>query len=104
MKTPDEIKLGLEKCIGIASCDSCDYQDKAVRFPFCAQYLMIDAKQYIRQLEAERDALIDALRKTDHDCDYCKHRMLEDTDDVPCVCHDCIRNCNWEWRGLATGE
>lgn len=118
MKTPDEIKKGLEKCIGIASCNSCDYQDKAVRFPFCAQHLMTDAKAYIQQLEAERDALIDALKTVDVDCEYCKHRGQHDkecemasfecgncTAIQECCCCGCTNaNNHWEWLGPESGE
>ncbi len=52
----------------------------------------------VNQLKRERDAAIEALRKTDVDCNHCKHECFED--DVPNICHDCIKNCNWEWRGV----
>ena len=99
MKTPEEIKKGLECCTApMLAHDSCPY--KADRNPFeviCKDRVMDDALAYIRQLEAklvnqateysqalkitteQRDAAIadlkDALDRGDAAsfCEYCRH-------------------------------
>ena len=53
MKTPDEIKHGL-KCCAYATCNGCPYAEDG-----CATNReMIDALEYIQQLEKEHDALL----------------------------------------------
>ena len=56
MKTPDEIKKGLEYCAGLAcNCDICPYQgcNVAGRHPACDIEMGADALAYIQQLEAQ---------------------------------------------------
>ena len=52
MKTSDEIKKALECCFMSAQCGDCPYYPTS-----CDRELVRDAREYIRQLEAERDAL-----------------------------------------------
>ena len=120
MKTPDEIKNGLEQC-AFGECACCPYT-VMVDMPFgdemgCADNLLPDALIYILQLERERDALLAALRRVDIDCDCCKHRIdsaefCEESDFYcgdcrnkdNCRCEGCGRdNCNWEWCGIKEG-
>ena len=53
MKTPDEIKKALECCFyDSAQCGGCPYYPVS-----CDRELVRDAREYIRQLEAERNTL-----------------------------------------------
>lgn len=57
-------------------------------------------RAYIQQLERERDALLDALKKADvyGECENCKHRDSAPSD-CDCECESCQRNCRcWECR------
>lgn len=51
MKTPDEIKKGLEHCNPAMECDGCPYQI-GNRFE-CINHLLRDSLAYIQQLEAQ---------------------------------------------------
>ena len=56
-KTPDEIKKALECCFNVTEqCGECPYYPVS-----CDKELVRDARVYIRQLEAERDAAVDAM-------------------------------------------
>lgn len=65
MKTPDEIKKGLECCPGQyfgVSCGKCLYSNDGV---YCGENgvrIMKDALEYIEQLERERDAAVKDLK------------------------------------------
>ena len=116
MKTPEKIKKGLrcriKGCKGQCDndCKNCDVYVMAYPFPEVYE----DALSYIQQLEQERDALIAALKRTDVDCEYCKHAMqnnkhCEEADGIcercdlaeSCRCITCTRmNSNWEWCGV----
>lgn len=52
MKTPEEIKRGLNECTKFVGCEACPYLSyhKVAR---CTRKLAADALAYIRQLEAE---------------------------------------------------
>lgn len=50
MRTPEEIKKGLERCID-GDCDSCPYYEAKKD---CGDRLKLDALAYIRQLEDVR--------------------------------------------------
>lgn len=52
MKTPDEIKRGLEVCSANADCNQCPYVERS-----CIDSLIQNALAYIRQLEEDRDIL-----------------------------------------------
>ena len=102
MKTPDEIKKGLEVCATLdGDCENCPYDGLQI---FCVDLSRKDALKYIKQLESriaqverERDA---ALYDLHGDCDYCK------TDRKMCVkCVHCLMSQeatmdSWEWRGV----
>lgn len=108
MKTPDEIKKGLECChVGDCECDECTYQ----RNNSCMHWLKQDALVYIQQLERERDALI-LYAKDDGRCGSCKHignsvaaeNALQcpnngrcDTCEAECVCAGCDYFSKWEF-------
>ena len=51
MKTPDEIKKGLECCAEISVCSECPYYNKLNFGGGCVEIKSIDAMNYIRQLE-----------------------------------------------------
>lgn len=51
MKTPDEIKRGLECCAGAAPCKDCPYFNN--NNAACARNKNRDALEYIQQLEAQ---------------------------------------------------
>lgn len=72
LKTPEEIKKGLNVC-GVldGDCESCPYDNRTI---FCADRMRGDALAYIQQLEEKCDALLDYLAKsTCAPCDICKH-------------------------------
>lgn len=76
MKTPEEIKKGLEACTNDAyECSKrCPYFNALSNGVDCAANMHADALAYIQQLEEERDALLDYLAKsTCAPCDICKH-------------------------------
>ena len=57
MKTPDEIKKALECCFyDSAQCADCPYYPTS-----CDRELVRDAREYIKQLEAERDKLAEGI-------------------------------------------
>ena len=117
MKTPDDIKEGLESCVdyyangcGKQFCDDCPYSENE-----CFQ-LEKDALVYIQQLESrlaqverERDAAVQELEIAEdcYNCKYnyaCKHdgngyRKCSECGECPCS------ECNsgqsqYEWRGV----
>lgn len=59
MKTPDEIKRGLECCPGqySASCGKCPYSNDGKDCGRNGVQIMKDALAYIQQLEAELEAV-----------------------------------------------
>jgi hypothetical protein len=64
LKTPDEIKKGLELCsVGFYEniCTDCPYSSLAM--DECPTKLKADALAYIQQLEAERDAAVKCIGK-----------------------------------------
>lgn len=78
VKTPDEIKRGLECCQhGVCYGSVCPYYNSACR------RLGEDALAYIQQLERERDALIEHL-KLRLVCPMCKH-YGQSTVEEPCA-------------------
>ena len=91
MKTPDEIKKGLDHC-GEDGCKDCPYvQDCTMMDGFSE--LAKDSLAYIQQLEAERDAAVKSLRGR---CFECKHNKTS-------VCLICSKDKElkyWQWRGV----
>lgn len=108
MKTPDEIKKGLEICIydeGRDKCVRCPYFDGA-----CGNDLNAvekDALALIQQLESENAELIkkvEQLQTVGHEteellrlggCDTCKYR---DVDGWIEPCMSCMKRERWEMR------
>lgn len=99
MKSPDEIKKGLELC----NADECHGQHTDCPYHqdlMCIRNICADALAYIQQLEAERDALQKYITdSTWAACDICKHGI-----DGASVL-DCkhIREVGvpcFEWRGV----
>lgn len=66
VKTPDEIKKGLEYCSGKGSCSICPYNTPKQYSGKCVREAMGDCHAYIQQLEAE---LADAKRNHQHTID-----------------------------------
>lgn len=82
MKTPEEIKKGLEQCANTQTCEKCHYSDDCMEL-YSNKPLTQDALAYIQQLESrlaqaerERDAAVADV------CDMC-HRLSE------CECDGC---------------
>lgn len=64
MKTPDEIKKGLECCAQSEPCVDCVYDRRD--FPMCVRRMAEDALAYIRQLEAAHRT--EYCEDADYDC------------------------------------
>ena len=109
MKTPDEIKKGLELHNTAGRCKECPYTADSEFKKTCFQLVAADALAYIQQLETrlaqverERDALIKHVQGK---CHACKH-----ADGFPNegLCGSCKHTFhakresaeNWEWRGV----
>lgn len=113
MKTPEEIKKGLECCSGQNGHTYCgggcpySYDD--------CDDMSADALAYIQQLETQNAALLKDLRDADRiDCEHCASyddaATKERCGDAEylcdkCRCADCpcrtCRDCsNWTWRGV----
>ena len=100
MRTPDEIKKGLE-CCTMPDFRNCPYDSE----PSCV-VKNEDALAYIQQLESrlaqaerERDAAVRDLQKISF-CEDCKH-LGKSKKRNPC--RECQENYkekpNWQWRG-----
>lgn len=130
MKTPDEIKKGLECCSEKYPCSVCPFNLPNNFSGRCIKNAMLDAFALIQQLEAdnsrkddtirsltellnaahdetsavkrERDAAVESLRG---DCRECKY-LLASGSKEPCA--SCphwqdtvhLNKSNWEWRGV----
>lgn len=110
MKTPDEIKKGLECCGGdcFNGNEECPYDKDDLRENIsCIRWLAQDALAYIQQLERERDALLEIVRN-EADCKVCKYLKEECDGDCsfceiegPCACARCTtEDSHWEWAGI----
>ena len=123
MKSPDEIKKGLECCSSIANCaDGCPYH-VTVEGSFgceemgCEDGLLPDAlaiiqhleaenaeqAERIQQLEAERDAAVAGLKKAaneEGECFECKWYNGKNCthQDYKTICSS--SDDKWEWRGV----
>lgn len=94
MKTPEEIKKGLECCMYEGECKRCPYQGEK-----CTITASGDALAYIQQLECERDAAAKDL-ETGICCETCAHYDT-DAKEPPCAtCRDSYAHGNWQWRGV----
>lgn len=113
MRTPDEIKKGLECHSRPCGCDmGCPYVDVCAEDEGCP--MSADALAYIHQLEAERDAAVADIRLAFTSyvgaCQTCKHGENQvdciepircpDCENEKCKCQSCDGDFrNWEWRG-----
>ena len=112
MKTPEEIKKGLECCCT----DEISKIGRHVGCPYimelgdCLPMLLEDALALIRQLEAENAELKRELDAAVHDltqsrfCHACKHReekeQLNEHYDTPSQCINChLERSQFLWRG-----
>ena len=105
MKTAEEIKKGLECCMGVADCLACPYKkEHSDGSKSCVETSTKDALAYIQQLERERDAAVEGLHGH---CWHCIHfergKLLQEKE----TCMNCINNFddesladNWQWRGV----
>ena len=102
VKSPDEIKKALECCFyDSAQCADCPYYPTS-----CDRELVRDAREYIRQLEAERDAAVAELGNSDSPCDFCKH-LKKLASETPC--NNCVHvlhgeESQFKWRGIQKEE
>ena len=92
-KTPDEIKKGLWCCTELDDCKGCPYIGDG-----CNTHLKKDLAEYIRQLEAERDAAVADLRRG-FSCFACKNWKRPEK---AAECFQCQygRIRRFEWRGV----
>ena len=102
MKTPEEIKRGLEGCGGLdGDCENCPYDEQTI---YCNDRLMRDALAYIQQLEfriaqaeRERDELLKNFKacvsKPQKACKLCENRGKP-------LCSECERWDLFKWRGV----
>lgn len=101
MKTPDEIKKGLECCGKGLTWDKtcgtgCPYEGMYITG--CSMEISADALAYIRQLEAERDAAVEDLETVCgmfSVCHACKDRFWGGDS-----CRGCVNSNHWQWRGV----
>lgn len=129
VRTPEDVKKGLQHCKGANPCAGCTYDRRD--FPQCIIRLQSDALSLIQQLEAnhskvkaelkrltqnhiedmkiicnlerERDAAVADL-DINHKCDICAHVDCQ-WDEYPCsscLHSDPVDNVssNFEWRGI----
>ena len=122
MKTPDEIKKGLECCM-FGHCSYCPYS--AEHGCDCSEHLGNDVREFHQQLESqnaelltrceqltakchqlerERDAAVACIPRV---CKYCKHDgPLNAWGESECELdsvfpNGCLNgNTGWEWRGV----
>ena len=105
MKTPDEIKNGLNHC-SEDGCKQCPYKydcDMADGFSVLAG----DAIAYIHQLERERDAAVEDLETMGEARAYCDTCLHNNTNHKEEHCSSCMSGYlinNWQWRGVQESE
>ena len=108
MKTPEEIKKGLNICSNSSRCSGCPYQvyvdgSFGCEEQGCDDGLLPDAFAYIQQLEAERDAAVALIPRA---CAYCKwygtkHGGFHPDCKNPNGCRNVSGiNTGWQWRGV----
>lgn len=111
MKTPNEIKKGLTACAVISirdiygneytqnKCNWCPYKPDGTN---CVSHMSLEALDLIRQLEAERDALLNETKGFCASCafkeDCHKRDKVISTHWKPRLLH--LGDCkHWKWRG-----
>ncbi len=109
MKTPDEIKKGLETCRTKKPCSRCPMWDEC-KAASSLKPLWDNALAYIQQLERERDALLADFKlyrernitRTSgvFACDLCKHGgNYMEIDEINCP-EGCDGMKHFQWRGV----
>lgn len=116
MKSPDEIKKGLEQCVKAESsetgCRGCPYIMSCVKEED-PDSIMADSLSYIQQLESDNEskqkridelesrlaqvekenaALLNDLKTADQECLYCKRNQYPD-EKCCCECGECQTPC-----------
>ena len=103
MKSPDEIKKGLECCaMSSYRCeDDCPYREQC-RNEQGGKAMNEDALALIQQLESERNAIMQDMNKN---CTSCKHSGMNNPDN-PCYKFEeqCRDYSNWQGRGVQKEE
>ena len=121
-RTPDEIKKGLECCAdgNIECAGNCVFDDDInLCFPDCVKLLMTNALALIqqlqaqnaekdariKQLEAERDAAVEAL-KSFGGCMACTNAnvLKRDSPCKECILDGLVTRDYWMWRGVTKEE
>lgn len=92
MKTLEEIKKTIRRCLTEESCLECPY----ITSRYCVRNLMEDACSYMEQLEERIDTLMMQIRG---DCGTCKHRNERDTCRACCDAEYGYHPL-WEYEGL----
>jgi hypothetical protein len=120
MKTPEEIKKGLEYL------RTTDVAEKVERFKMGLPYafteeVAADALVLIQKLEDENAAMLETIKRMAHSggvCIGCAHMddeptILEHCEDLdfdcekcqtPCACHSCKEGSNYTWRGAVSDD
>ena len=104
MKTPDDIKRGLECCCGdcFSGNKECPYdKDDLKENISCIRWMSSDALAYIQQLERERDAAIEDICQS---CGTCKNLFKEKCTLNISGITDCKLCDSYEWRGVQEGD
>ena len=105
MKTPEEIKNGLQRCFVTYKCDKgCPYVSDCCDYVFTNTSIGADALAYIEKLEEQ----IQLMKIQMHgDCGVCKHRhnskKRKDGPSFIGPCQTCVHDesrPNWEYEGL----
>lgn len=102
MKTPEEIKRGLE-CRArkkLIPCTECAYG--VYVYTPCMHEVAGDALAYIRQLEQEKVNLLNLCEQFGQ-CVICKHTAKGTNESPCCDCRYCAVDSIdsfWEWRGV----
>ena len=106
MKSPDEIKKGLEYHNDCCSCGRCAYY--SIGGARCSGNLTMDALDYIQQLEEKLNKAVNDFRLLGSTgafiCPVCVNYNHGEGDKQKCI--NCIINRekdNFEWRGMKEG-
>lgn len=107
MKTPDEIKKGIEYLSIKDITKKLDAWKEGIVYDY-AEDAATDALAYIQQLERERDAAVEAIVRH-KSCIDCKHStIIPDGDGIWIDCPKRDGRCRghdiWEWRGVKEDE
>lgn len=107
MKTPEEIKRGLECCLvddeDNCVCEPCPYARCGSSTLTCDVEMGADVRSYIQQLEREKVNLLNLCEQFGQ-CAICKHTAKGTNESPCCDCWYCSGDAkggsHWEWRGV----